>query len=172
VRAAALCSGRPGRLGRRQRTDNLRELREAPIRPFDDPHCDTEGSAHKYGEIQLPITSTAITLTNGATAEETKKATIWIFKIALIHGFRNVVIECTNVEGTGTAKNNAGPPMGGTGLGTIKFNDGTGILCHTNQSGCDGGTATVGGLSKKSKPRPKPSKARPSKKVESQEAWG
>jgi hypothetical protein len=119
--------------------------KEAPIRPFNDAHCDTEGSAHEYGHVQFPEASTAITLTNGATAEETKKATIWIWKIALLHGFKNVVLECTNVEGTGTAKNSEETgTMKGSGSSTIKFNNGTGVLCHTNQSGCEGGTATVG----------------------------
>jgi hypothetical protein len=111
---------------------------------FKDAHCDTAETPGKFGHVQFPTESTAITLTNGGTAEETKKATTGLLHIALLHGFKNVNVECTNVEGTGTAQNVAGPPMVGKGSGIIKFNNGTGVLCHTNQSGCEGGTATVG----------------------------
>jgi hypothetical protein len=55
------------------------------------------------------------------------------------------VIECSNVEGTGTAFNElSGAIHRGKGKLPAKFNNGTGVLCHTNQTGCVGGTATVG----------------------------
>jgi hypothetical protein len=124
----------------------INECVKVPHGNFSDAHCDSEVSPEsgEYLHVQFPTESTAITLTNGGTAESTKKATTGVLHIALLHGFKNVNVECTNVEGTGTAQNVAGPPMVGKGSGIIKFNNGTGVLCHTNQSGCEGGTATVG----------------------------
>lgn len=122
----------------------------ASIKDFSDAHCDNAVTpTGTFGHVRFPETETAITLTNGATKNSTTEATTAVFKIALLHGFSNVVIECTKVEGIGLAQNFlSGTIHIGLLVSDIKFNNGTSgglpIFCHTNQSGCEGGTTTVG----------------------------
>ena len=110
---------------------------------FSDAHCDNTGTG--FHHAAFPETSTEITLSNEKTKESTTAAEHAVLFIGLLHGFTNVEITCTNVEGTGTAKNSlSGTIHKGSGSGTILFNNGTGVFCHTNQSGCEGGSATQG----------------------------
>lgn len=116
----------------------------AATREFSDAHCDNTGGS-TFGHVQFPESTTAITLTNGATKNSTTEATTAVFKIASLHGFSKVVVECSNVEATGTARNSTLDfVMKGSGSGTIKFNDGIGSFCRTNQAGCEIGNSAQG----------------------------
>lgn len=121
----------------------------APVLEFHEPHCDNqEPTPLEFGHKAFLGTAEKpeeINLTNGGTKSGTTEPTPMVLSIPLLHGFSNVVVECTNVEGTGAAFNElSGTVHRGKGMLPAKFNNGTGVLCHTNQTGCVGGTATVG----------------------------
>lgn len=117
----------------------------ATTKEFSDAHCDNTGGT-SFGHVRFPETATALTVTNGGTKNSTTEATTMVLKIALLRGFANVVVECSNVEST--AANGLNSLVGGihegSGSGTLKFNNGAGILCKTNQAGCIGPTAVEG----------------------------
>jgi hypothetical protein len=117
--------------------------KSATTKAFSDAHCDTANASGEYGTVAFP--GGAIKLTNKATKNATTEATIATLKIAELHGVANVVVECTEVSGTGEAANSeTGGVMTGSGSGTIEFHSGGGGNCTTNQTGCTVKVAAVG----------------------------
>jgi hypothetical protein len=111
--------------------------KEATPKTFSDAHCDKEHIGGEYGHVVFPSTKASIAVTNGGTAEETKKATTAVLEVANLHGFANVVIECAEVSGIGEALNSApGGIMRGSSEGAVEFHSGGGGNCTTNQAGC------------------------------------
>jgi hypothetical protein len=113
------------------------ECAKNSTKTFTDAHCDHAGTG-EYGHKKIKLgTKVTLALTNSGTEEETKKAALATLKIAKLHGFSNVVIECTEVSGTGEAENSiSGEVMKGSGKGVINFHSGGGGNCTTNQTGC------------------------------------
>jgi hypothetical protein len=110
--------------------------KSASTKTFVDAHCDKTEGTKEYGHVLFPSTATAITLTNGATAEETKASTPLMMEVKELKGFKNVTITCHRVAGTGTAQNSlSGEEHKGIGGGTFEFTE-----CTTNQAGCPSAT--------------------------------
>jgi hypothetical protein len=107
---------------------------------FEDAHCDratSEKAQVKFVHEAITGTTANVLVTNAGTKEETKKATTAVMRVPNLHGFKNLVIECTNVEGVGTMENKlVSGVMQVVGQGTMKFNNGSGVNCSTNQTGC------------------------------------
>ncbi len=101
---------------------------------FTDAHCDNtvEPGHGTFHHVEIPVlTNTEITLTNGATENETKSATRAHLFVAKLHGVAEVEVNCKKVNGTGTMENtNTGGVMGASGKGIIKFEE-----CEANH-GC------------------------------------
>lgn len=107
---------------------------------FEDAHCDratSESAKVKFVHEAITGTTTNVLVTNAGTREETKKATTAVMRVANLHGLANVVVECTNVEGSGFMENKlVSGVMQVVGSGTLKFNNGSGVNCSSNQAGC------------------------------------
>ncbi len=118
--------------------------KSATTKTFSDPHCDKTTGTLEYGHVLFPSVKTLISVSNAETAAETKEPTTAVLSIPKIHGLSNVVVECTNVEGTGEALNSeSGEVMKGSAVGTVRFNDGAGVNCSTNQAKCTAKVAEV-----------------------------
>ncbi len=90
---------------------------------YSDAHCDNAASGGKFHHVAIPAnTSTAITLTNGGTANETKEATPAHLFVAKLHGVAEVEVNCSTVSGSGTMENTeTGGIMKASGSGTISW---------------------------------------------------
>jgi hypothetical protein len=127
----------------------------ATTKTFSDAHCDNTTGTAAYGHVVLPQgEQVAATVSNEGTKNNTEQAVEAVGKIALLKGFKNVTIECRNVEGAVDVTNIlAGEVHRGTGTSAIRFNDGGGANCRTSQAGCtvkvselQGQAVTVEGL--------------------------
>jgi hypothetical protein len=88
---------------------------------FSDAHCDDPLVGGKYAHLAFTQT-TAITVTNAATENETKSAARAHLFVSELHGVKEVEVNCTTVSGTGEASNSeTGGLMKASGSGTINF---------------------------------------------------
>jgi hypothetical protein len=88
---------------------------------YSDAHCDNALVGGKYAHLGFTQT-TNITLTNAATANETKSAQPAHLFVNELHGVKEVEVNCTTVTGTGEATNSeTGGIMKASGSGTIEF---------------------------------------------------